>query len=303
MPLDPGPALLSPALRRHLAPVLIGLFGGFAILATVIAVRPSAIHGIDGATTRRLYGHQHDYRHELAGWVERLGSPLTIGVGTALAAAAGRRRGRPWRTVVVVLATAVVAVEVTLVLKPLVGRHEFGRVHGNSFPSGHVAGFVALAVAAWLLLAPTTAMRWHRRLGFAVVTVGAVALSMAVIILQYHALTDTVGGVLIGYATTLAVAAGLERWAPAGQRPTPAATARTSAQGTPPSRTNRTGSRVQSTTVEERPAQGPPSSTRATAAPNSSATASAVSGVGWPCRLALVAARGPTIRQSSLGTG
>jgi membrane-associated phospholipid phosphatase len=295
---------LSPGLRRHLAPVLLGLLGGFAVLAAVIVVRPSALHAIDGAVTRRLYGHEDDYRHEIAGWFERLGTPVVIGVGTAVAAAVGRWRGRPWRAVVVVVAAAVVAAELTLVLKPLVGRHEFSRAHGNYFPSGHVAGFVALVVATWLLLAPTTGVRWHRWLGLAAGAVGAVALSMAVIILQYHVLTDTVGGALIGWATTLAVAAGLERWpSREAQGPNAAAAARTAAQGTRPSRSNRMGSRVQSTTVDGRPAQGPPSSTRATEEANSSATASAVSGVGWPCRLALVAATGPTIEQSALGTG
>lgn len=131
--------------------------------------------------------------HSVALVVDFGGEPLgAAGVLAALVVAAVVT-GRRWLAVFAVLGPAV-AVGVTVVLKPLVGR----TIHGPenlSFPSGHTASATAFALVLAVLLARGPA----GTLVIAAVVGGAMAWSQ--VSLGAHYETDTLGG----FCTTLAV--------------------------------------------------------------------------------------------------
>src|SRR5690606_31668487 len=79
--------------------------------------------------------------------------------------------------------------------------------------------------------------------------------------------------------------------------------ATTSAPGTGPSRRTRHGVGVASTTVEERPSKRGPATARSTPSPRAATASSAVTATGWPWRLALVVATGPTRRATACTSG
>jgi undecaprenyl-diphosphatase len=87
------------------------------------------------------------------------------------------------------------------IAKPLVGRHE---PPGLGFPSGHTTTAAALAAVAALI----AYRRWGKRGLLAVAPVSFLlpaVMALAVIRLQLHYFTDTVGGTLVGYATVAAM--------------------------------------------------------------------------------------------------
>lgn len=114
----------------------------------------------------------------------------------AAAAAALQRRARP---VLAVVATGAVTQGLVLLAKRLVDRTLFSE--GPTYPSGHMAGAVALGVLAVLVV--------RRRGLFAAAAVAVVAGGLVVatalgaIWTQSHVWTDVVGGGLLGAGTAL----------------------------------------------------------------------------------------------------
>jgi membrane-associated phospholipid phosphatase len=122
----------------------------------------------------------------------------------AVAACAAFRRYRAALLVIIAVPVSVGLTEV--VLKPLVGRLNNGAL---TYPSGHTATVTAMAVAAVVVLTgparpalPGPARRLLAGLVLAAVPVVAVALAA----IQYHYLTDTVGGAGQAAAVVLSTA-------------------------------------------------------------------------------------------------
>src|SRR5205085_9945502 len=103
------------------------------------------------------------------------------------------------------------------VAKPLVDRR-----HGLSlaYPSGHATGAAAVAALALVL-----SHRWRGWRGLAVASPVALALpavmAVALVRLDWHYPTDVVGGLAVGAATVLALAAVVSKGRPARKRRDP----------------------------------------------------------------------------------
>ncbi len=201
---QPAPPLLAQAIR----PRALGLLGGCALLVAALGVLFShqshadwLDHVIDSWLILRL-GH-HD---QLLLWfaapatVVPAGSVSLIMVVTCWLT--GRRNGA-------VLAAAAVPTTSALndaVIKPLVHR----TVHGDpAYPSGHVAAILAMTAMLTLLLVISPqpiGTRWIRRLIVVIAEVIACGVALAVIGLQWHYFTDTIGGAAVGTGTVIALA-------------------------------------------------------------------------------------------------
>jgi undecaprenyl-diphosphatase len=123
---------------------------------------------------------------------------------------------RRWRGAVLVALAVPAATGITeLILKPLIGRTFMGAL---SFPSGHEARVFALAAAFAVLLANPVRPRIPavvRLFLAAAVLLAACAVAVALVGLDQHYFTDTVGGAAVGTAVVLATALVLDRLAPA----------------------------------------------------------------------------------------
>ncbi|PXY32920.1 phosphatidic acid phosphatase [Prauserella sp. PE36] len=124
--------------------------------------------------------------------------PVVLGALAVLVAVAGGRRR--WDLVALVVAAPTVAIPVnTWVLKPAFGRHYDDHL---AYPSGHTVSLVTVLTLLALFTAPGA-----RRL--ATVVVGAMLTALAgigMVGLNYHYLTDVVGGAAFAAAVTLGLA-------------------------------------------------------------------------------------------------
>lgn len=93
-----------------------------------------------------------------------------------------------------------------LVLKPLVDRTN--PLGDYLFPSGHATGVTAVVFVLVVLLYRRYGRRAMGVLPLALIPIGAVG--VAVVRLRWHYLTDVVGGVCVGAATVLALAAAVQ---------------------------------------------------------------------------------------------
>ena len=131
--------------------------------------------------------------------------PLAAVAAVTIVAGVAWRR-RDWAALAVCLAGPPLAVLLTdVIAKPLVGR----RLYWNlSYPSGHATG--AAAVAAVVLV---VCHRWKGWRALVVAAPLALALpavmGVALVRLNWHYPTDVIGGVAMGAATVLALAAAL----------------------------------------------------------------------------------------------
>ncbi len=123
-------------------------------------------------------------------------------------------RRRAWRTVLWVVAAAVLVAPVTSTLKDFFGRvrpaFEDGgaRYDTLSFPSGHSSGIATLVtvglVLAWPLLAPPARRLWTALGGLLVLLVGLTRMWLGV-----HYLSDVLAGWALGVGWTLLTAVAL----------------------------------------------------------------------------------------------
>jgi undecaprenyl-diphosphatase len=195
------------ALAVVLGWVVVVLFGG-------------AVDGLDPSWDRLMVQIRQPWMLTIAyalniiggGWVATLLVPLLL-----LALLVALRR---WRAAVYAAAAFVVSVGLTQLIKEIFGRarpedllvpSDFG-----SFPSGHTANAATIAVVLIVIFR----RRWILIAGI----VWTLAMALSRTILSVHWLTDTFGGMLIGTAAALLVAALLGRWAllPGFEHPDPA---------------------------------------------------------------------------------
>lgn len=152
----------------------------------------------------------------ILGWLVKLGDPIQVTVMTTalvLACLATRR----WRGAVLLAVSVPAAGTLTEhALKPLIDRTWQGH---PEFPSGHATGTFALAVACVILLAgplrPRLPAGVRTFLALAVL-LAAGGVAAAVVALQFHFFTDTVGGAAVGTAVVLTTALLVDRLSPRG---------------------------------------------------------------------------------------
>jgi uncharacterized protein (DUF427 family)/membrane-associated phospholipid phosphatase len=207
-----GYALLPDRARRP----AMALAAGFALLAIVLgivehdSVKPGQIDGrVDGWVVGLFASH----RDELVLTLRTLGSPLLVTIGV-VAAVLLCLLARRLRAALLVAITVPLASGITeFVGKPLVGRRFWLFL---SYPSGHVTGICALAVALIIVVSGPAAAGLPAviRRGLPVLAAAAVlAVALAVVAGKYHYFTDTIGAVGVAGAAGLGTALGLDRLA------------------------------------------------------------------------------------------
>jgi membrane-associated phospholipid phosphatase len=130
-----------------------------------------------------------------AGLIDGFAFAIVVLVGIALSL------GDRFSAITAAIGCPMAALITERIAKPLVGRQE---PLGLGFPSGHSATAAALAGVAALIVY----RRWGEWGLVAVVPVSLLwpaVMALAVIRLQFHYFTDTVGGTLVGYGTVAAV--------------------------------------------------------------------------------------------------
>jgi membrane-associated phospholipid phosphatase len=200
-----GAALLPAAARRPAAIIAVCCFLLVVVLG-VLSARQSQGWAIDRAVDSWIMGlNIPSGRLEL---LSRLGSESVMTVMTAalaLGCLVVRRLGAAVITVVGVLLASGLT---EFVLKPLVHR-TITVDHFLTYPSGHTTGLFALSTAlAVVLLSPRTARPGAAiRIGVvAVAVVVSCLVGMAMIGLDFHYFTDTIGGAAVGTGTVLGAA-------------------------------------------------------------------------------------------------
>ncbi|MFE2358377.1 phosphatase PAP2 family protein [Streptomyces parvulus] len=200
----------------------LGLVAALAALVVVALAGLYADGSRPGALDRRIGAAADDAGpawRDVALGVDFLGEPGGAALLVAAAAAGALVLRRPRAAVFVVLGPAL-AVLVTKLLKPLVGR----TIHDGSlsFPSGHTAFLTAFALAVALLAAGRTGPGGPAgpALVLGAATAAGAAMGWAQVVLGAHYPTDALGGWCTALAVTPATAWLLDRAADRlGRRP------------------------------------------------------------------------------------
>ncbi len=220
-----GAPLVSARLRRWVLGVSIlavGCLAGFGF-----AVRNSTRPFLFDATVDSFLLRTSGLEYRVAVILSEAGDPKIFVTITAVVALALILL-RDYRAAV----AAVVSVGVALVLvedalKPFFDRHHGTWPGGPTFPSGHAAVALALAGAVTLaaagdrplgrLLGPV----WRRLLMVVVLGIGC-TIGIAMVVLQFHFMSDVVAGIPLGLAvsgcTAVALDAVAARWQAARDR-------------------------------------------------------------------------------------
>jgi membrane-associated phospholipid phosphatase len=201
-----------PAALRPLAiAILGGCAAGTAVLAALVAgqTRPGPIdRWVDARIQGGLGGQWRGLQYLAAiGDV----TPVVVMISVLVLACLVTRRGRG--AVLAAVAVPAAAGLAELVLKPLVGRTLLGAL---SFPSGTEARVFAVAAVFAVLMADPVRPRIPAAVRLAVavaVLLAAVAVGVAMVALNQHYFTDTLGGAAVGTAAALATALILDRLA------------------------------------------------------------------------------------------
>ena len=119
-----------------------------------------------------------------------------------MAAVAWRRRDR-WGALLCLVAPPLAVAVTDLLAKPLVGRYHG---HGLAFPSGHATA--ATAAAALVLVLINRWRGWHRALHWSpFAALLPLVTAIGLVRLDWHYPTDVVGGIAMGAAVVVALAA------------------------------------------------------------------------------------------------
>ena len=191
--------------------ILGGCAAGTAVLGALVAgqTRPGPIDRWVDARIQGGLGGQWRGLQYLAGIGDV--TPVVVMISVLVLACLVTRRGRG--AVLAAVAVPAAAGLAELVLKPLVGRTLLGAL---SFPSGTEARVFAVAAVFAVLMANPVRPRIPAavRLAAAVaVLLAAVAVGVAIVALNQHYFTDTLGGAAVGTAAALATALILDRLA------------------------------------------------------------------------------------------
>jgi membrane-associated phospholipid phosphatase len=189
--------------------ILGGCAAGTAVLGALVAgqTRPGPIDRWVDARIQGGLGGQWRGLQYLAGIGDV--TPVVVMISVLVLACLVTRRGRG--AVLAAVAVPVAAGLAELVLKPLVGRTLLGAL---SFPSGTEARMFAVAAVFAVLMADPVRPRIPAAVRLAVavaVLLAAVAVGVAIVALNQHYFTDTVGGAAVGAAVALATALVLDR--------------------------------------------------------------------------------------------
>jgi membrane-associated phospholipid phosphatase len=199
--------------RRELLPATViaaALYACVAVVAVKVRSRPGALridsrgsHFFSRTRGRISLGPYHLGGLERQGVLRALvwfGSPLGTGIAVAVLALAALA----WRDrmVAAVAVAGPLAAELLTehVLKPLVDRT--GPTGAHYFPSGHATAVAAVAMVA-LLLVDRHAGRGWAVAAAPVLGAWVAAVGLALVQLNYHYLTDVLGGVAVGSATVI----------------------------------------------------------------------------------------------------
>jgi membrane-associated phospholipid phosphatase len=185
-----------------------------ALLGVTVLILAAAVWHVHGPTSLdrapRLLIPRATQRRWLFHDLALLGSAPVVVAAVALLAAWAAQRRDYLAAALAVVGPALTVFLTEVVLKPLVDRRAGG---GLLFPSGHVASATAVAVVVVLL-----AYRWWgMRVAVAVALPAAcvpMTVTLGVVRLEWHYVTDAAGGLALGAAAVLAVAVALsEAWA------------------------------------------------------------------------------------------
>lgn len=210
-----GRPLLGGPARTWAIAVVIGCALLVAVLGVLFAGQARASwfdHIVDSPIISTLG------RHGLTSY--RLASPGTLGPAVLISAAIAVICLRFRRINGAVLALLAVPVSDGLddvILKPLIGRTDLGQL---TYPSGHTTAVFAMTttLAILLLVPPQQSESRRLRVLLVLAAVGiALIVAAAVIALEWHYFTDTIGGaaVAVGVVCALAIAIDLltaSRW-------------------------------------------------------------------------------------------
>lgn len=198
---------IGPTDRRRAATCVAAFFAVFGALTAVVWHRQGPV----ALDTALLHGYTADHTtalFNLASHVTEIASPgAVIGLGLAIAALVWRRRHDTARALIC-LAAPIGAGALEVTLKILVHRERpttamLTGESGNGFPSGHAAGFTALAFAVALTSTHTGA---RRRATTAVALSVSIVLAATRVIVGAHYPTDVIGGLLLGIAVAATAA-------------------------------------------------------------------------------------------------
>jgi membrane-associated phospholipid phosphatase len=175
-------------------PTIIAVVCGLVVLVLgLVFAGDRAPSGIDDAARSAVTGLPHGVLRALVLPTE----PYVLLPALVLLVAWRRYASRPWDALFVVLGPAVAVAVNTWVLKPL-----FDRWKGDTlvYPSGHTVSMVATLVVVLLLV--------HGRARTITAVVGAVLLigvTIGMLGLGYHYLTDVIGGTFFAVFAVLTV--------------------------------------------------------------------------------------------------
>ncbi len=207
-----GPRPLVPAAMRPLATaILAGCAAVTAVLGALVAgqTRAGPLDSWVDARIQGVLGAQWRGLEDLAGVGDV--TPVVVMVLVLVLACLVTRR---WRgAVLAAVAVPAAAGFAELVLKPLVGRTLLGAL---SFPSGTETRVFAVAAVFAVLMADPVRPRIPAAVRLSVVVavqLAAVAVAVALVALDQHYFTDTVGGAAVGTAVALATALILDQLA------------------------------------------------------------------------------------------
>jgi membrane-associated phospholipid phosphatase len=214
---EDAPEQLQPKLLHPLLP-------GPAQRAAIVWLAVCAV--VTVALAVRYGGQSHAGRLDgsVGGWVQDLvgahtgvlslavhvGDPETVVLGACLLLLACVVLHR-WRGAVLVAVAVPSATALTKILQPLIHRTLNG---GASFPSGHATGaFVLAAVFAVLLVNPPTPRlpAMVRVIVALAALAGGGVVAVALVRLDFHYATDTLGGAAVATGVVVAVALAVDR--------------------------------------------------------------------------------------------
>jgi membrane-associated phospholipid phosphatase len=205
-----APRLLLPgAATRYAVVVLLVCVAVTALLGTRYA-RQTQAGRLDAAIDSRIRAAigAHATPLNLVVHLGDLGAVTLLATVLLLACLAVRY----WRgAALVVIAVPVASALTKILLQPWIHRTLTGWV---SFPSGHATGAFVIAVTFLVLLVnlPYPRVPVAARIGLAAAALGAAWLvAVALVALDDHYATDTVGGATVATAVVLLVALGLDR--------------------------------------------------------------------------------------------